>query len=205
MTEALQSLLDRIEQDGVRKADTRAAEIVAAAEARAKALVTQAEADAAARLDQADKDSQAYEARSRKALEQAARDVLLSIAGEVTRLFERLAGQGVADALQAGALESSIAAVVNAYCKDGAEGGRTELVVNPEQKDAIRSYLARAFSEQLSQGLSVEPDGDVIAGFRVRLADGNVEHDFTATAIADALSELVRPELAEIIKSTLAS
>ena len=47
MAEDLQGLLDKIQQDGLKKAETERAEIIAAAKEEAKAIVEKAKAEAA--------------------------------------------------------------------------------------------------------------------------------------------------------------
>ena len=56
-------------------------------------------------------------------------------------------------------------------------------------------------SAEAVAGVTVVTDATTGAGFRVRLADGRVEHDFTGAAIVDALSKQLRPRLAALMKT----
>ena len=79
MAEDLQNLIERIQKDAVEKADAQSAEIIAKAKAEAASIIKNAETEAKAKLEKADKDAEVYTERSNKALEQAARDVLISV------------------------------------------------------------------------------------------------------------------------------
>ena len=74
---------------------------------------------------------------------------------------------------------------------------------NSEYADAVLAYLTAKYAEQLSTGVEITGDGAVTAGFRVSVQNGSVEHDFTDQSISDALSQLIRPHLAEIVQKTL--
>jgi len=52
----------------------------------------------------------------------------------------------------------------------------------------------------LADGVRIAPNADVRAGFRVSLANGRIEYDFTAKAIQTSLAKFLRPALAKIIE-----
>ncbi|MDP6490828.1 MAG: hypothetical protein QGH42_11370 [Kiritimatiellia bacterium] len=204
MSEELQSLLDRIEKDGVDKANAKAGEIVKNAETKAAELVKQAESDAAALLAKAEEDSKAFEVRSSKALDQAARDVILSVERSVAAIFARIAAEEVAVALDIETIRTCVAALIDSYAKADAQGSRLAITLSAEQRDDVVSYLSQKFQAQLADGLSVEGSDAIGAGFKVAVTDKEVEHDFTGEAVADALGALLRTDLATILKGAAA-
>ena len=60
MPEELQSLLDKINEEGVKKAEARAAEIIANARKEARAIQLKAEQDAAATAKAAQEQAEAF-------------------------------------------------------------------------------------------------------------------------------------------------
>ena len=74
MAEELQQLLEKIQHDGVEKANAEAATILAKAKADAAAILKDAESKAAAFRAQAETDAKAFEERAQKTISQAARD-----------------------------------------------------------------------------------------------------------------------------------
>jgi V/A-type H+-transporting ATPase subunit E len=205
MSEELQSLLDRIEKDGVDKANAKADEIVKNAEAKAAELIKDAEAKAAAHMTKAEEDSKAFEVRSSKALDQAARDVILSVERSVAAIFARIAAEEVAKALDTDTIRGCVASLIESYTKADAEGSRLAITLSEEQRADVVSYLSQKFQTQLADGVSIEGSDTIGAGFKVAVTDKEVEHDFTGKAVAEALGALLRTDLATIVKGAAAS
>ena len=95
MAEELQQLLEKIQRDGVDKANAEAAAIVAKAKAEADALVKKAQEAAAAAEAKGKADADAYAARARETIAQAARDTVLKVKDDVTKLLTKLLAQDV--------------------------------------------------------------------------------------------------------------
>ena len=192
MAEELQQLLEKIQRDGVDKANAEAAAIVAKAKAEADALVKKAQEDAAAAEAKGKADAEAYAARARETIAQAARDTVLKVKDDVTKLLTKLLAQDVTDALATEAVPIAAAAV-----KELVSGSAAAEVAAPAKLvEALRAQLAA----QAQGGVKVVADEMTGAGFTVKLDNGRVEHDFTDAAIANALAQRLRADLAELLK-----
>ena len=99
MAEELQQLLEKIQHDGVEKANAEAATILAKAKADAAAILKDAESKAAALRAQAETDAKAFEERAQKTIFQAARDTVLEVKDAIGRMLEKLLAKDVAAAL----------------------------------------------------------------------------------------------------------
>ena len=194
MSEELQSLLDRIQADGVAKAEARAAEIVSEAERKAAGIVSAAEKKAAETLAKAEADAATFGRRAEESLRQAARDVVRSVREDVQETCARLLRADVKAALSGDALAAVVEAVARA---SAAEDAGAELRVPPAAAEKVAAHAKARLAAELAKGLRIAPDADVSAGVRVLVKDGRVEHDFTDGAIVEALSRVVRPELAK--------
>ena len=193
MAEELQSLLDRIQSEGVAKAEARAAEIVAAAEKRAADIVAAAEKRAADLRSAAEADAATLQSRAEQSLQQAARDVRLQVGAAIQETLERVLRKDVRAAL-------ADPAFLQRYVELAAKsaGGAAEMRVPEDQAAALADYARLRLVDEVSKGLKIAPDSDVAAGIRVLLDDGRVEHDFTDDAVMEALSRVVRPSLAKL-------
>ena len=192
MAEELQQLLEKIQRDGVDKANAEAAAIVAKAKAEAEALVKKAQEDAAAAEAKGKADAEAYAARARETIAQAARDTVLKVKDDVTKLLTKLLAQDVTAALATEAVPIAAAAV-----KELVTGSATaEVAASAKLVDALRAQLAA----QAQGGVKVVADEMTGAGFTVKLDNGRVEHDFTDVAIANALAQRLRADLAALLK-----
>ena len=192
MAEELQQLLEKIQRDGVDKANAEAAAIVAKAKAEADALVKKAQEAAAAAEAKGKADAEAYAERARETISQAARDTVLKVKDDVTKLLTQLLAQDVSAALATEAVPIAAAAV-----KELVTGSATaEVAASAKLVDALRAQLAA----QAQGGVKVVADEMTGAGFTVKLDNGRVEHDFTDVAIANALAQRLRADLAALLK-----
>ena len=191
MAEELQQLLEKIQRDGVDKANAEAAAIVAKAKAEADTIVKKAQEDAAAAEAKGKADAEAYAARARETISQAARDTVLKVREDVTKLLTKLLAQDVSAALATEAVPLAAAAV-----KELVTGSGAEVAASAKFVDALRAQLAA----QAQNGVKVVADEMTGAGFTVKLDNGRVEHDFTDAAISEALAQRLRADLAKLLK-----
>ena len=87
-------------------------------------------------------------------------------------------------------IEKLVTEAVTAYIK----GGTAQVVAAPDTAKALKAKLAA------QKEVTVVTDAQMGTGFRVKLAGGRVEHDFTGAAVTDALAALLRPQLAQLLK-----
>ena len=189
MSEDLQSLLDKINREGVQKAETEAAKIIADAKAKAAAIVKDAEAKAADAKAAAEKEAAGYAERAKTTVAQAERDTVRKIGDAVTALLKGILVDNVEKAL---ADEATVKALVTEAVKGLA--GAAEVALPAKLVPALKASLA-AKGE-----VTVVTDETLGTGFSVKVDGGRVEHAFTAEVIADELAKRLRPDLAALIK-----
>jgi len=186
--EDLQSLLEKINREGVEKADAEARRIVDAARAEAEALLKKAQDEAAHVKADADKEAAAFAERARESVAQAARDVVLGVKDAVTALLEKILVTEVDKAL---ADEKSVLDLVTAAVRDLAGPG--EISCGPALAKALSARLASAGSWTV---VTNEAQG---SGFTVRTDGGRIEHAFTGEVISAELAKRLRPDLAKLL------
>ncbi|MBR1589202.1 MAG: hypothetical protein IJ658_12865 [Kiritimatiellae bacterium] len=191
MAEELQQLLEKIQRDGVDKANAEAKAIVDRANAEAKAIVDKANAEAAAATAKAETDAKAFAERASKTIGQAARDTVMEVKNGVNKFFEGLLAQDVKAALAANA-----AALAAEAIKALSAGSDAQVAANAQLAEALRAQ----FAANAAKGVTVVTDESVGTGFSVRLDGGRVEHDFSEKAITAALARRLRPDLAKIVE-----
>lgn len=189
MAEELQSLLEKINREGVEKAEAEAARITGEAEARAKRIVADAEAAAAKAKADAEAAAAAYEAGARERLAQAARDLVNETKAAIGRLLEKTLGENVEKALGDEATAVALAAQAMREVAGGAE------ISAPEK-------LAAALKAQLASRpeTKVTIENAPRAGFTILTDGGRIENTFTPEAIAGELARRLRPDLAALLK-----
>ena len=193
MAEDLQALMERIQKDAVDKAELEATSIISKAKEKAAEIVKAAEDEAKAKLEQADKDAVAFTERSERTLEQSARDLLLSVGKNLEKMILDLLGLQVEKSLDETTVKSMLLSIAKSYSSD--------IEVDFSEADAAKltSFVMGEFAKQLKAGVKVESDKGVKFGFRVKLDQGKVSHEFTEQAMAESLSALLRPQFAKIV------
>ena len=204
MSEELQSLLDRIRAEGVERADAEAARIVAEAEERAAGIVAGAERQAAALRAAAETDAAAAVARGHTALEQAARDFLLSLQKSIEAVLRETLCETVAGALRPDIMAQILVRLADAYAAHDMNESRVDVLLSPEDRDAVGAIVMEKYRELVRQGLTLRPDERVEDGFKVSFVDYNLYHDFRAEALAEALAPVLKPPLCDIVRRAAA-
>ncbi|MEE1068309.1 MAG: ATPase [Fibrobacteraceae bacterium] len=195
MAEDLQYLIDRIQKEAVEKAEAQSASIIAAAKAKAEEIIKNANAEAVAALEKADKDAAVYAERSVRSLEQAARDVLISVGKRFETMVSEILALQVEKTLSEDVLKSMLLSLVKDYSSD------VSVVFSETDKAKLQSFVMGEFQKALNAGVNIESDKSIKYGFRIKLDGGKVSHEFTAQTISAAMAALVRPQIAEIISN----
>lgn len=187
--EDLQSLLEKINREGVEKADAEAKRIVDEAKAKADKIVKDALAEAEKAKADAEANAKTYAERAAETIRQSARDITIGVKDAVTALLEKLLAHDVDAAL--GDEKTAVAIVADAI-KDLTGPG--EITCGKKLAQALNSQLATRDS------FTVITDETLGVGFTVKLDGGRVEHDFSAETISAELAKRLRPDLAALVK-----
>ncbi len=199
MADELQHLIERIQREAVDAGERQAADILAAAKEQAAALVAGAEREAGMRLQRAEQDARQFTERSLQTLRQAARDLLISVGQGVESIVSNLAAEAAGGAMNHETVRDMLVKLAESYVGRTDRERRIELMVSPEDQARLLQFFKDRYLEKLQQGLVIQGDERILKGFKVQLADGRVTHSFTPEAIAEALSNFLRPHLADLV------
>ncbi|MCO5044956.1 MAG: ATPase [Kiritimatiellae bacterium] len=199
MAEELQHLIERIQKEAVDTGERQAAELVSNAKKQAAALIAEAEKQAQARLEKADRDAQQYTERSLQTLKQAARDVLITVGQGVENVVGSLASDAANAALDEATVQQMLVKLAEGYAGRTDRERSIEMLVSKEDQQKLINFFQAKYQERLQTGLTIRGDERVLKGFKISMDGGRVSHDFTPEAIAEALSNFLRPHLAEVV------
>lgn len=198
MAEELQPLLEQIRKEGVEKAEAQAAEILAQAKSKAAQAVREAEAKAKELVAKAQADAEVYTERSTATLEQAARDLLITVGQGIENIISDIIAESVDSALKIEVLEQMMIKMAQCCAEHHGET-RIELLIGKQDQHDLVKFFAGKYREKMVHGIELHVDNEILKGFRVSFADDHVYLDFTSEAIAGALTAFLRPKLAEIV------
>jgi V/A-type H+/Na+-transporting ATPase subunit E len=203
MAEQLQHLLDAIQKDGVEKAQAEAAEILAKAKKEAQEILDRAKTQASETDAKAQKEAEKYLERSKSALDQAGRDLLISVSQGIEALLNACIVEQVGQALTAEGLQEILVQMTTRYVEMGAGAGAWDLYLSEADHKSLAGFFLEKMRGMLHEGLEIHPSHNIVKGFRISLREKNLHHDFTQEALAEELARFVQPQLKEIIRSAV--
>ena len=199
MSEELQGLLNKIQAEGLEKAETERARLVAEAKAQADAII----ADAKAQADKIRKDAEADAEASRKkadaAVKQAARDVIISLKDDLQEKLRAVVREAAAQAMTPEAMAGLIAKIAEQFAQNAVSG--TEIILPAREREDAAQKLIGCLPDVLKNNSTVQLGRGFSAGFKIGFNDSEVFLDFSDEALAEVICEFVGPKLAAVIKS----
>ncbi|HBJ95113.1 MAG TPA: hypothetical protein DDZ11_01055 [Lentisphaeria bacterium] len=201
MAEELQGLLDRIQSEGIAKAEAEKTKIVEDAKAEAAKIVAAAKEEAASIVKKANEDAEISVTKGNAAIKQAARDVLIALRADIEARLKNLVTESVGEAMTPETMGKIILEMVKAYSVKKPSGDATvELLLSQKDADAMTALFKGALLAQLQANPVIRISSDVSAGLQIGFKGTDVFLDFSDEALADVICAYVGPKLAAALK-----
>ncbi|MFO1053560.1 MAG: hypothetical protein U1F36_15205 [Planctomycetota bacterium] len=205
MTDQVQHLIDRIRKDAVQASRQQADETLAQARVEAERILSEARTKAGETIAAAEREAKDFAERGKRTLQHAARDLLIAIGQGIERIVEEMVDAKAAAALSPQIVEQMLLRLADSFARNGISEGQIAIAVDPADREQLTRFVMAELLHKLEQGVDVQVDPRMGRGFRISYSKGKVRHDFTVQATAEALMQLVRPQIAEVVmKSALA-
>jgi V/A-type H+-transporting ATPase subunit E len=192
MAEELKHLIKQIQKEGVEKANTEADSIISKAKEKAAKIVAEAESKAQETVKKAEIESAAFAERSAKTLQQAARDLLITVGQGCESVVTNTLGKEVDAALSGDALNKLISDIV-------LQGEGAAAVAVSESDVAGLTALCSDLAKKSGKAVDLSSSSEILSGFKITFEGNNASLDYTGEAIAEALAAFLRPELAKTV------
>lgn len=200
MAEELQGILDRINADGIAKADAERNAIISKAKDEAAKIIADAKAEAAGIVKNANSEADAFRKRAENALVQAARDIKISLKGEL----ESRINKAVENATSAALTGEFMAELIREAAAKFISSPDEELSVSCAIKDVEK--LEAALKGALADSLTKEPEilgvSSVRGGLELSLKNGAFCIDFTSEAVNDLFSAYAGKLVENIVRES---
>jgi V/A-type H+-transporting ATPase subunit E len=196
MSEELQSLLEKINSDGVMKANAQRAPIIAKAEADAEAIVAEARKKAEELKKEAEVEAETLQKRAESAINQAARDVVLKLKAEL----ESRISAAVAGAAEETMTPAFMAELVKSLGASFLADPDADVTVIASVKDAaaLDAALKGALVSSLKKQPRVLAESTIRGGMEVNFTGSELYFDFSTEALTGLLAEYTAPKIAAI-------
>lgn len=199
MDAQLQEIIETIKSEGVKNAEARQQEIIENANSKAQSIIEDAKKEAESIVSKAKEEAQKHEASGRAALQQAGRDLILTVRSEIEKLFDKVVHQATGEALTGEKLADAVIAALQSW--DESKVADLEVLLPEKSLKEIESGLKARLADAMKKGVEIKPAPSVQAGFRVGTKDGSAYYDFSDEGIAEMLSAFVSPRLAELLQN----
>ena len=196
MADELQSLLEKINAEGVKKAEAERDRIISAAKAEAESIVGDAKSRAKNIVADAEAESEAMRKRAESAVKQAARDTVLKLKAEL----EARLGAAVSDASAAALSVELMAEVVKQLVAKFVGDPDEEVTVRCAVKDraALDAALKNALADSLKRAPKVLADAAMTGGLELGTDNGRLYFDFSLEAVGEVVGAYAGEQVAAL-------
>lgn len=199
MAEELQSLLEKIQNDGIRKAETERDAIIAEAKAKAEEIIKNAEEKAKSLRDAAEAEAALTSQRAESSIRQAARDIVLKLKAELEERLRRT----VSASAKAAMTPEFMAELIRELAKDFAKDPDAKITILSSERDA--EALAAAVKDTLGGSFRNTPqifaDAAVKGGMQISFNNDEVFFDFSTEAVTALVGGYAGEKLARILEN----
>ncbi len=195
MAEDLQGLLNKIQSEGVNKAEEEKARIIASAKEEAAKIVADAKAKAEETVKKAESDAKSSEERAKAAIRQAARDVIIALKSDLDARIKAVAKDCLGKAVDADTLAKTVLEIA----KSGSQDKGIQAIVSEKDAAALESSVKGGLLANLKVKPLISIGKGFGSGLKVGFVGEDVMFDLTDDALAGLIGEFVGPKLAAII------
>ena len=201
MAEDLQSLLAKIQEQGLDKANAERAAIIKKAEQEAAEITAKAKAAADAMRRAAEEECASLTKRAESAVKQAARDIVLKLNVELKERLNAILQENTANAMTPELMGRIVNEMAAAYIKDGKQEAKLEVLVSPKSLEEMNAALKGSLKDSFVKQPTLFADMELGGGLKVSVSGNDVFYDFSDDAITDIVAAYIGPRLAAIVKA----
>lgn len=198
MSQQLQGLLDKINQDGIAKAQEQSREIISEANRKANEIIEQAKKEAAQIVKNANTEADNLTKRAESAISQASRDIILKLKAEIENRLNNVLNIQTEQLMTAEFMAGIIKDLVAAFIKDSND--EVTVLTAVKDVDALTAALQASLRDSFKGKAEVFADREISGGFKVNISGGDLYYDFSNEAIVELLASYVTPRVAGLLK-----
>ncbi|MCF7945404.1 MAG: hypothetical protein K9L24_00925 [Spirochaetia bacterium] len=191
----VQELINSIKNDGIQAAEEESKKIIEQAENKAEQIIKDAEKKADSIISEGENKVARKESSSKASLNQAGRDLIISLEKKITAILNSILERKVSEALDSKTLEKVILEVV----KSDITKDYKVLEISTNLKKDLKDGIMADLQKEMKAGIDIHPVDSIENGFRITDKDGSGYVSFTSEDIAAMLSPFIQKELHQII------
>ena len=199
MAEEIKSLIEKIQQDGIKVAEEKAKAIEEQAKKQAGQILQNARIQAERLFSETKDDLAKMEEKQKTLLAQAGRDLLLALKKEINAILERLIIQEIQATLTPEVMASILGQTIKEHGKDGKED--IIITLKKVDLDKLEKYFLSKLKEEVKKGILLRPSEEIRGGFIISFDNAKSYFDFSDKALSEYIGTYLKPKLAELFKN----
>lgn len=203
MAEQLKDLLDKIKNEGIKAAEDKSRQIESDAKKNADKIISDAKKQAQNMIEDAKIEAEKLMENGEASLQQAARNLMLSVKNEIKTLFEKVIAAKVSGVLSDRQLGSIISKVIEKYIERKAHVSDLKVLLRKSDLDKLKNTFIAGLKTKLKEKIEFRPTPNIKAGFLVSFDKGKSLYEFTDEALTESLSAYLSQELIKILEGTV--
>jgi len=201
MAEEIRDLIEKINQEGIRAAEEKARNIEAAAQQRADDILAQARRESEEMIAAAKDRIFREDEKGKTLLDQAGRDLLLSLRKEINAMLGRIVVSDIRQALTPEALSRLVSEVVRNY--SAGESSDITVFLNKDDLEILEKKFLHQLGKETKKKIILRPAEEISGGFTISFDDGKSCFDFTDKALAEYIGTYLKPKLNRILQEAM--
>lgn len=203
MSQQVQELISKIKTEGLQAADQKAREIEAEATKKAAEIMENTQRRSRQMMAEAEAVIKKREESARMALQQAGRDMLLSLRKEIEKTLRGIVTAKVGEAMTPERLSHIIREVSQKAVDQNTVDKGIEVVLNAQDFKGLGNGFLAELQKQLKKPLELKSSDDMGKGFMISFDKGKSCFDFSDASLADYLSASLNEQVAALLKEAV--
>ena len=199
MADDFQALIERINEEGLKKAEAEKARILEDARKEASSIIAKAQETADNIVHEAERSADNLKKKGEESLKQASRAVLLELRETLSQRVESTVSGLMKETMDTSRLPAIIGAVCTSYLEKNGSSDDLKVLLNAAQYDELSKAVRASLGQSLAKHVELAPSEQVRGGFKLAFKGSDVQYDFSDAALAEAISAHLGPAISAAI------
>lgn len=200
MSEKLKELLNKINEEGLQKAEENANAIELMAKKDADKILRDAKSEAKRIVEDAKNKAAKTEKTTELALKQASRDLILSLKDEVRKVFHKIVSGETRKAMSSENMADILKDLIETYLKENGKASDIKVLLKKEDLERLKKSFIAKLKDRIKDGVEFRPSPNINSGFSISFDKGKSFFDFTDEGLKEALCAYLNPEVTRLLK-----
>lgn len=199
MDKKLKELMDELYQDGVKRGNSEAEELISNAKHEADKILEKAKNEATTILKNAENEALSKKKRIESEINLTAKQVIARVKEEIANLVALKSTDVVSGAFNDGEFIKNLILKVVENWNKVEQGGGLNLVVSEKDRDTLDSFIKKTCAGKLHDTIQVSSEDGLTKGFKVSPKNSSFVIEFTEDSFKEFFFHHLRPMSKEVL------